>query len=240
MEYDALVRNIDSCEILKKAVEKMAIATGALNLVSPDWETNLENYRPHKMHLENKVKYSQGHACCSSKAYIRNVIRAQDKYNVIVTGSFSIDAKNDTPVVATEGEESDHSFVTRSSEPLTRIAEAMIENPLQNLNDGSRFFVENCNPMLCHKCVDSHRQRNIPIPPKNWCVLSTRVFDGKRIRNDFKTFLIPNLLKMGSVFAVLHVQIYSRTTFGDNCFKIGGKIKEMIFFQCLRLLRAMN
>lgn len=228
MEYDALVQNIYSCKLLKKALDEMVNRTRALNLVAPDWKTKLDSHPAHTLHLENRVKYSKGRACSDNKAYVRNVALAQEQYNIIVTGVFAIDAnkKNNNDVE----EVLDYSFITRKSEPLNCIATAMKETPLQSLHDGARFFVESCEPKFCYRCRDSYNDFKIPIPERNWCVLSTRVFDGHQIANEFKSTLIPSLLKVGKTLAIFNTQIYTRTTFGDNVYKIGGKIKEMILF----------
>lgn len=216
MNYCALVQNILGCSVLREAVEQMNRKTLALNLIDTDWETALNESPVHQKHKSRSVKYSKGRKCVEDQAEVRHVISPKEVYNVVVAGTFI-------------GNEDD-SFSVRQCEPLTEIGKAMAENSVQKLHDGARLYVQECNPTLCHTCVKSHERFKVPFSRINWCVLRTRVFNGETISNAFKCHLTPMLVKKGFM-AIIHAQIFSRTTFGDDMYKLGGRIKDLIVFQ---------
>lgn len=229
MDYSTLVDNVQACPKLKTALDEMTQRTRAINLVVPDWKSTLYDHPIYKQHTSDVVKYSKGHACSDDKAYVRNIVNPNQYYNVIVAGCFSIDAGKTN--IHEYSESLDYSsFITRKSEPLTEMGLSMKENTQKTLNDGARLFIDVCDPMLCHKCASNHRKHRIPISQKNWCVLMTRIYNGHDLHNAFKSRLAPTLLKLSSFLAILNLQITSRTTFGDDCYKIGGRVKEMIIF----------
>lgn len=221
MDYSTIVQTISKLPILRQGIEQMVNRTFAVNLVVDNWKNVLEKYEVHKAHLQRNVRYSKGHACVEDKAHVRNIISPKHCYNVIVAGYFSISVLEMREI----------SFIVRQCEPLTEIGNAMKDGNCQNLHDGARLFVEECNPAMCSACIKSHRDYNVPLCRRNWCVLKTRVFNGETINNIFKHHLEQTLTK-GTVFmAVMCVQIYSRTTFGNDAYKISGKVKDMIVFQ---------
>lgn len=238
MEYSALVTNILGCPLLANAIQDMTRRTQALNLIDPNWKNLLHQHETFKRHSDKLVKYSKGHSCSFDKAYVRSIISSNNHFNVIIAGSFQIvTAKNSNGECL---DQENCSFATRQCDPLTEIALAMKENPQQKLNDGARLFVSECNPMMCESCERNHSDYKVPIARKNWCVRTTRVYNGKQLNNEFKSRLLPTLLDLGSTLAIFNVQISSRTTFGDEMYKIGGQVKEMIIFQESALIPCEN
>jgi hypothetical protein len=205
-----------------KAIRILEEYNRAVNLICPDWLNVLKEYPVYQKHVNRKAKYGKGKSCAKEKAYVRTIIDGQ--FNVIVAGEFSL-------VRGTEDED-EYSIVARSCEPLREIGLVMQDNPEWKLHDGGRYFVKTCEPRYCYFCKEEHKNRDIQLPRKNnWCVQSVRVFDGKFLFQECTTPLRDSLLEMKSFFAVFYMQISSRTTFGDNSYKIGGLIKEMIVFQ---------
>lgn len=228
MEYPNLIQCTLKCPILANAIEKMASDSGMLNLIHPDWESRLNEYPVHQLHLKKEVAFSKGRLCSNDKAYIRNIARKSNSYNVIVLASLACTRRKPQEV---DGSPGDLYFIARECPPLTRIAEAMKESPNQKLHDGANLFMEYCNPFLCNICMTEHTKHHIPYDNQNWCVLKTRKFDGEELTHDFKNVLGPILERAGSFLAILQLNIYTRTTFGDDKFKIGGKISNLIVFQ---------
>ncbi|GIX96210.1 uncharacterized protein CDAR_70371 [Caerostris darwini] len=229
MDYLALVGNILNCPILKDELTDMVERTRALNLVDPEWQSHLEEYPIYKRHLTKDINFSKGHMCLDDKCCVKNIISPSGYFNVIVAGVFSLHVKQ--PALEGRQNANEVSFVTRQCQPLTMIGESMSDSPREKLHDGARLFPEVCDPMLCNKCVESHKRIKVPFCKNNWCVTTTRIFDGNRIKNEFKSRLVFPLSKMGKFLAILHINIQSKTTFGDNVYKIGGRVKEMIIFQ---------
>lgn len=229
MEYSNLIQGVLANPTLAKAVTDMVAQTGMLNLVNPEWESTLNDYPIHKLHVEKQVSFTKGHACNHEGAYVRNVSLPSQCYKAIVMGCFS---GNRIKPKELDGSISDMSFVVRECPPLTTIAEAMAENKGQKLHDGARLFMENCYIELCSQCKSLHEEHKVPYELKtNWCVSKLRLFDGQTIKNTFKNVLVPIVENMGQFLAICQVVISSRTVFGENKYKIGGRIKHMIVFQ---------
>ncbi|GFT75880.1 uncharacterized protein NPIL_18931 [Nephila pilipes] len=229
MEYSKLTDYTLACPILAQAIHSMASESGLLNLIDPDWETKLKEYSIYQRHMEKRVPFSKGKACRNDKAYVKNITIPALSYKIIVLASMTCSrVKPDEP-----GEPlGDLHFVTRECPPLTRIGEAMQETLAQKLHDGARLFMEYCNPALCSACMTAHQQHHMPCDVhRNWCVMKTRMFDGQKMTNAFKKQLEPILDGIGSFLAICQLQIFSRTIFGEDKYKIGGKIKNIIVFQ---------
>ncbi|GBN19730.1 hypothetical protein AVEN_261806-1 [Araneus ventricosus] len=229
MEYPNLIQYTLACPVLKKTIHEMAVGSGTLNLVHPDWESRLHEYSVHRRHLKKEVAFSKGRACRQDKAHVRNISIPSNAYKVIVLGKLSCSRSKSQEL---DGPPGDIHFVARECPPLTRIAEAMKDSPSQKLHDGAILFMEHCDPALCNQCLTAHTQRRVPWDRRrNWCVLKTRKFNGMKLEHDFKTKLVPVLEGLGSFYAIAQLNIFSRTTFGEDTFKIGGKIKDLIVFQ---------
>ncbi|GFQ85489.1 uncharacterized protein TNCT_352571 [Trichonephila clavata] len=229
MEYSQLIHNTLNVPVLKKAIDDMATESGMLNLVNPDWEKKLDDYPVHQMHVEKQVSFSKGHACHVDKAYVKNIANPFNSYKVMVMALMSCDR---TKSQDSEGFQGDLNFIVKECPPLTLIGHAMRETSQQKLHDAARLFKETCSPLLCNTCRTAHQKYHMPCDVhRNWCVMTTRVFDGENLTNAFKKQLEPILESIGTFLAICQVQIYSRTTFGEDKYKIGGKIKNIIIFQ---------
>lgn len=227
MEYPNLIEATLKCPVLANAVEEMAEDSGMLNLVRPDWESRLNEYPVHKRHLKKEVAFSRGRLCNQDKAYVKNIAVPRNSYKVIVLATLACARSKSDPE-----NPGDLYFIARECPPLTRIAEAMSESPSHKLHDGANLFMEYCNLKLCNVCLTHHTKFQIPYDlHRNWCILNTRKFDGKELTHDFKKILEPFLERCGSCLAIVQLNIFSRTTFGDDKFKIGGQIKHLLVFQ---------
>lgn len=222
MNYALLVKRIEECAVLNNAIQEMQKETGAMNLIVSDWKDVLMNHPVYKLHKDKKVKYTKGHPVAQEKAYVRHIKHYHEQFNIIVAGEFSLSQKKKVDGV---------SIVSRQCEPLTCIGQCMQEAPDWTLHDGGRFFVETCEPRLCDICMQLHARENIPLLEKNWCVRILRVFDGKKLQNDLTHRLQQSMFAMKNFMAIFHMQIYSRMTYGEDAYKIGGGISKMIVFQ---------
>ncbi|GFQ64475.1 uncharacterized protein TNCT_525631 [Trichonephila clavata] len=229
MEYSQLIINTLNVPVLKKAIHGMAAESGMLNLVDPDWEKKLEDYPVDRMHVEKQVSFSKGHACHVDKAYVRNIANPLNSYKIIVVALMSCDR---TKSKDSEGLFGDLNFIAKECPPLTLIGQAMRETTQHKMHDAARLFKETCSPVLCNTCRTAHQKHHIPCDiHRNWCVMTTRMFDGENLTNAFKKQLEPILEGIETFLAICQLQIYSRTTFGEDKYKSGGKIKNMIIFQ---------
>ncbi|GFW05472.1 uncharacterized protein TNCV_1699601 [Trichonephila clavipes] len=229
MEYSQLIKKTLAVDVLKKAIHDMATGSGMLNLVDSEWENTLQTYPVHRLHMEKKVSFSKGHACHVDKAYVKNIANPLNSYKVIVVAHMSCDR---TKSQHSEGLLGDLNFIAKECPPLTLIGEAMRETAQQKLHDSARLFKETCSPVLCNTCRTLHQKHHIPCDVhRNWCVKTTRMFDGENLTHAFKKQLEPILESIGTFLAICQLQIYSRTTFGEDKYKIGGKIKNIIIFQ---------
>ncbi|KAG8172616.1 hypothetical protein JTE90_007709 [Oedothorax gibbosus] len=129
MEYPNLLKCALENPVLMKAVRDMESETGMLNLVDMEWESKLDNYPVHQLHVAKRVVFSKGHACNQEGAFVRNVALPSHSYKIIVLGSFSGDRVKSKDLDGTPG---DMSFVTRDCPPLTTIAQAMAENHVRS------------------------------------------------------------------------------------------------------------
>lgn len=222
MDYSVLVTHILGNEVLSNAVQDMEQRRHALNLVSSEWKSRLENTHAYQTHSNGKATYYTGRPCKGEKAYIRTLKFANEMYPVMLAGEWYL----------TKNETDDFSIVSRECEPLRLIGMSMRSNSDSQLHDGGRFFVKTCDPILCHDCADAHVKYKIQIADKNWCVKSLRIFDGNSLKNEFTLSLQEHLMKYGGKFmGILYVIIDRRTTYGTNNYKIGGTIYELIVFQ---------
>ena len=226
MDYISLVNSILAKEVLLEAVNSLSSRVESLNLVTPEWKTILENSKVYETHSNRKAKYLKGRLVAKEKAYNKRLKNPNDFYNIIVAGEWSL----------SKSEDNDYSIVSRSCEPLQFIANSMKETSDSNLHDGGRFFIRECTVQFCDDCKQNHEKFQVPFVTKNWCVKSLRIFNGNNIMHSFAYVLQKMLSKMGSFFGILRMQITSRTTFGDDCYKIGGTIEELIVFQHTVLL----
>ena len=235
MDYDKYIENIGNIPVLLKATENLATYSGSANLVQKDWSSVLENLPVHQSHKLNKVQYSKGYSGLNGAYNVRSVTHSTNTYKVIVLGSFYLDKPKDLKKLgeAVDSHASnDWSFKTRTCPPLQNIGLAMRENDEKILNDGARLFMESCTPAMCFHCQTYHKQFNVECDLNhNWCVTKLRIFNGETIYNTFKSQLINMLQNMGTFLAICQVNIYSRTSYGDDKFKVGGIIKNIIVFQ---------
>lgn len=222
MEYNKLIQLTLTNSELAKAAQDMSDVSGALNLVDLDWENKLKEYDVHQRHLEHKVLYSKGKYCRDNKVYVRNIVKPSDVYKIIVLGAMYYDKPED-------GKPS--SIIARDCLPLGEIGKAMQENPQHNLHDGARLFFDICDPSICVICQEAHKAQNVPIDHKrNWCVTKLRVYDGLNLKHTFKMHL-EDVMQRIQFLAICQVSIRSRSTFGDDKYKIGGNISNIIVFQ---------
>lgn len=222
MEYDKLIQLTLGVPALAKAAQDMAEDTGVLNLVHPDWENKLKQYDVHQRHLQHKVIYSKGKYCRDNKVYVRNIVKSADIYKVIVLGAMYYDNPKD-------GKAS--SIIARDCLPLREIGLAMQENAQHQLHDGARLFFDICDPSICIVCQEAHKTLNVPIDyERNWCVTKLRVFDGRDMKFTFKKHL-EDVMQRIQFLAICQISIKSRSVFGEDKYKIGGNISNIIVFQ---------
>ncbi|KAG8173830.1 hypothetical protein JTE90_016319 [Oedothorax gibbosus] len=238
MEYPNLIRCVLANPVLANSVQEMTNQSGMLNLVDPEWENRLNSYPVHESHRNRKVAFSKGRACSHEGAHVRNVSQPAFSYKVIVLASFTSDRLKSKDLDTPPG---DMSFVVRDCPPLTTIGHAMAESNDYTLYDGARLFMNTCNPNLCIHCKTQHKKFNIPCDVyKNWCVTKICLFDGQTLNHTFKKVLEKELEKMGQFWAICQVHIYSRTTFGERKYKVGGIITNLIVFQEISIQPAMD
>lgn len=230
MDYSVLVANIISNDVLSKAVLELQERTKALNLITPEWKSLLENTPAYRVHTTGKATYFTGRPCKSEKAYLKPLKYKNEMYSVIVAGEWYL----------SKMENGEFSIVCRECEPLRYIALSMKVNDESQLHDGGRFFIRICKPSFCHTCAESHINHKVPILEKNWCVKSLRVFNGNGIKNEFTKNLQETLLTLGKFMGIMHMIIDRRTTYGSNNYKIGGIIEELIVFQNSVLLPSVS
>ena len=221
MNYLPLVNTILSHKIISEAIEELYSRVESLNLITAEWKETLENSEIYQKHCNGKVKYSKGYLVANEKAYNKKLKNSNDHYNIIVVGEWSLK----------KSKNNEYSVVARMCEPLRLIGLSMRENTDSILHDGGRFFIRECSVSFCDECQTKHAEFKVPLLSKNWCVKSLRIFNGKSIQHTFTKVLQQNLLKTGSFMGIFRMRIHSRTTYGDNCYKIGGIIEELIVFQ---------
>ena len=226
--YQVLVQKVLSNDILFHAIREIEERTNALNLITESWEQTLENYSVYQVHKNGKAKYNKGHSCgAENKAFVKTIIPHDHIFNIIVAGEWYLQKP--------EKKREDFSFVVKNCEPLNKIGLIMREDEEKKLHTGARFFVNPCPQLLCHYCTTYHVNYKIPIPNKNWCILRLKIFNGKTIYNMYKTLLQPALSSLPSFMGIFRLEVLSRTSFGENSYKICGNIEEMIVFQKMNL-----
>lgn len=233
MDYLSLINSIQSNDTLSRAVQELVTRNACLNLVTVDWEDALESSEVYKKHVGGKVEYAVGKVVANDKAYNRRIKEQNACYSAIVAGEWALDRDKDS------GEYSIVSRFSNPESPLYQIMVSMRENERSSVHDGGRFFVRECNPHLCSDCRMVYSSLKIAPPRKNWCVKSIRIFDGKQISIWCTTRFQEALVNM-TFMGVLKLVVQSRTTYGNNCYKIGGIIHEMILFQHSVLLPSIS
>ena len=217
--YDDLITKILNKTQLKNAVDDMIdSSSNVLNLVSKDWKQTLENSEIYKLHNDKKISYSRNKANDSN--FEVNTINSMDNcYHILVAGCWKFNnvvTKDKGPIA---------SIVCKSSLPLVYIGKSMAAHNQQIFVDNCRFFPEPCIPELCSQCalykVNKHE--------KSWCILTTRVFNGERVLHTTQEN-ITNTFGPFKFYGILRVDISSRTSYGENKYKIGGSCSNMLIF----------
>lgn len=216
--YNDLVSKILKQPVLKTAVEDMITSRTILNLVSLNWEETILNSNIYKKHLENVVTYSKNKS--SGKKFEVQLMTSMDyHYHVLVAGCWKFHTlkKNDTDI---------DSIVCNSCQPLSLIGKSMAEHNKEVFVDNSRFFFQGCDANVCSTCEDV---KKVSFKNNIWCVKNTKVFNGRRIRCLLRREVL-SAFGHSRMYGILRLKIYSRTTYGDNRYKIGGMCAEMILF----------
>lgn len=227
-DYQILVDKISKNNNLSDTIQEMETRTKALNLVTKSWEQDLENSLVYQTHQQKRAKYNKGKNCGEeNKAFVKTIVSRDHVFHVIVAGEWML-ARPDKKM-------EDFSFVTKNCEPLRKIGLVMAENDDQRLYTNARFFINPCDPRLCHFCSTYININKISVPYKNWCILRLRIFNGKSISNIIKSQLQASLSTLPSFMGIFRLEVLSRTTFGENSYKICGNIEEMIIFQKMSL-----
>lgn len=216
--YNDLVTKILNTPVLKKAMETMISCSDVLNLVSPNWEKNILNSTIYKTHNEKVVGYSKSKSQ-ENKFQCYSMNKMEYHYHVLVTGcwKFNIIKKDNTNV---------ETIVCNSSQPLSLIGKSMAEHDRQAFVDNSRFFIQSCDASLCSTC---EKAKEYSIENNTWCIKNTKVFNGERIRYMLRKHML-NAFGYSRFYGILRLRIHSRTTYGDNKYKIGGLCSDMILF----------
>lgn len=223
---NAIIQHIMGNPILSSAVEEMVRRTGALNLVRPDWELTLKDSEVYQRHAKQQIRYSKGRDF-KSGVNIRSVIGANNHYQLIVVGSFTLTQRRVDPLDPDKIQ--DTAFMVRNCPPLQSVAQSMLESPDQKMQDNCKLFVERCNVGICNTC--NQYKQLMHGPDDNWCLATCRIFDGSQIRNAFKSKIEEMFGALGNFIGILNLNVNSRVKFGENSAKIGGNIKEFIIFK---------
>lgn len=221
MDYSVLVTHIINNKVLLKAIQDLEERTHALNLITHEWRSRLENTHAYKTHTEGIATYFKKRACKNEMSSLEPLQFKNEKFPIIVVGEWYL-SLND---------KHEFSIVSRECEPLRVIGLSVQVNKQSKLHDGGRFFIKNCTPSFCHVCTESHLKYKVPFEEKNWCVKSLRVFDGNNIKNEFTKNLQENMLALGNFMGIMYIIIDRRITYGNNEYKVGGIIEELIVFQ---------
>lgn len=235
MDYLSLIHSIQSNETLSKAVQELVERSRAMNLVALNWRDVLEGSEVYQKHVTGKVEFLQGKLVAKEKAYNQRIKNPNECYSVIVAGEWALIKDSDKD---THG----YSIVSRNASadsPIHQITLSMRESERSSTHDGGRFFIRECNPHLCSDCRLVYTNLKIAPPKKNWCVKSIRIFDGRQI-SIWCTKRFQEALTNVTFYGVLKLVVQSRTTYGVNCYKIGGAIHEMILFQHSVLLPSIS
>lgn len=229
MDYSKLIKEVVESPILVDFSSKMVSRSGALNLICEDWEKELEQSSVHQRHVNKQVLFSNEREVRRKSAKLRRIISSNDTYKLVTFGIFSLDQSKSVELEEPTG---DWSIVVRECPPLTRIGEVWRESSEYKLHDGARLFVDTCIPSLCVHCNNHFKMSGDKVDlTRNWCVTKLHYFNGKEIYNMSKNRFISDWANMGSFLAIIHVNMMSRTTFGERKYKIGGQIKNIIVFQ---------
>lgn len=222
MNYNQTIQRIQNIPILSRHIQNMELTTNYLNLVVPEWESVLKATDVYDKHAKRSVRYANGRQG-EKKFCNQNVLDMDDYYNVIVAGYWHFAPLTDQSETVT--------IVCRQCKPLSLIGESMSENNMHIFRSNSRFFIESCDGSICAACQScSNKSLSLEYPTDNWCIQSTRIFDGQNVKNMLKCQIL-KVFSNGRVFnGILRLSVKSRCKFGDNCYKIGGVCKEMLIF----------
>ncbi|GFS98109.1 uncharacterized protein TNCV_3849851 [Trichonephila clavipes] len=169
-----------------------------LNLVHPDWRKILQDYPVHRLHVDKQVSFSRGHACHVDKAYVKILL----SLSIPTKSLWWLTCRVIGPNLKIRMDFLE--IIAKECPPLTMIGEAMRETVQQKLHDAARLFKETCSPVLCNTFKTAHQRHHIPCDVhRNWCVMTTRKFDGENLTNAFKKQLEPILEGIGTFFSHL-------------------------------------
>lgn len=225
-EYDLLVEGILKIPVLAEEIENLKKTTGAFNLITPSWLKDLESFPAYQSHKQNKSLFSNGRACgAEKKAILQSIIPRDHIFNIIVTGEFNFQKSEKYGIC----------IIANDCAPLDLIGRAMKENDRKNLHTGARLFVKTCHPLFCSYCTKYHRENKLEITEQNWCVLGIKAFNGEEIYRCSSGMAQAALNSLKNFNAIFHMKIFNRISFGDNNYKISGRIEEMILLQKLTL-----
>lgn len=219
-DYEILINDILSTNILREEVQKLEKRTGALNLLTQSWQQKLEDSLQYQVQKEKKSKYSRARPCGKEqKANIQRIIPNEHIFNIIVAGEFNYHVSDKNQI----------SIVTNNSKPVDLIGEVMNRNDGKTLHTGARFFVKECHPLLCYFCSEYYMKKKLPIVQQNWCILNLKIFNGVEIIPSSSPLLQPILMSLKNFMAIFHMKIFNRLSFGNE-YKLSGNIEEMSIF----------
>ena len=228
--YNDLVRKILNKSKLKSLVDEMVETGGAvLNLVSPEWENILSNSEIYKLHSEKKVNFSKIKGC-DPNFEVYTINNMDHYYRVVVAGCWKFN------VLVNKGRGNIISVVCQASLPLVRIGQSMAMHNQQIFVDNCRFFPALCVTELCSQCS---KYKNKNEQRKSWCILNTKVFDGERVFSILQEHIL-EAFGPSKFYGVMLVDICSRTTYGENRYKIGGSCREFVAFNESALKAPVN
>lgn len=219
MNYNQCIQRIHNNPILSTHIRAMELSTDFLNLAVPDWECVLTNSDVYDKHAKRHVRYANGRQG-EKKFCNQNVLDMDDYYNVIVAGYWHFAPLADHSETMT--------IVCRQCKPLSLIGESMSENDMYTFRSNSRFFIESCDQSICAACQSC--KSLLEYSTDNWCVQSTRIFDGQNVKNMLKCQILKAFSNKRVFNGILRLCVKSRCKYGDNCYKIGGVCKEMLLF----------
>lgn len=215
-------------DVLMTAAEKMSTSEpGLLNLVRSDWRNVLENNPTFQTFKESasEAYYSP----IENKSGEQQRVSVSNIMNVLVMGKWIlyVDPKKGYEIL-----------IASECEPLEELMRTMlsdVDKEKYKFSDAS-FFVETCNPIFCRWCRSAREKLKLSphSDKREWCILKTRVYDGDKIKNVFKSS-IENNFRGQPFYGILNLQLNSRSFYQDKygieCCRIGGTCKNMILFK---------
>lgn len=227
--YDNLVSKVLANESLANAAKNM-VDEHCLNLVNPDWSTQLQNnvtYQNYIYHAKKlwKPAFSTDHCDWEESK--------KDDFEIVLvaTCKFLKQYKKESYYPNSRRA----NLLVLDSEPLAKIARAMTSDlgPDVNVWKDHKFPFVECGFMACNECSEftqkfqkaGYRVSRINQP----CISDTKVFDGERVVNRFYSQM--EEMFNDTFLAVLRLQLNTRYYLKkQNVYRISGEVLDFVGF----------